>query len=144
MTASHVEDPKRLQRLVDAVLSIGADLSLPDVLHRIVESAVVLVDARYGAVGVLDPHGHGLSEFVTTGIDADGRAAIGNLPQGHGILGLLILEPKPLRLPDLSAHPDSFGFPPNHPPMKSFLGVPIRIRDQVYGNLYLTEKQGAA
>ena len=144
MKLPHVNDPERLERLVDAFLSIGSDLSLPAVLLRIVESAVVLVDARYGAVGVLDARGHGLSEFVTTGIDAQGRAAIGNLPEGHGILGLLILEPEPLRLPDLSAHPDSFGFPPNHPPMKSFLGVPIRIRDQVYGNLYLTEKQGAA
>lgn len=143
MTSGSVLGPERLERLVDAVLSIGSDLSLPDVLQRIVESAVALVDARYGAVGVLDPQGHGLAEFVTTGIDVEGRAAIGNLPQGHGILGLLILEPEPLRLPDLSAHPDSYGFPPNHPPMKSFLGVPITIRGQVYGNLYLTEKQGA-
>src|SRR5688500_7647993 len=132
MTVPRVHDPGRLEHLVDAVLSIGSDLSLPAVLQRIVESAVVLLDARYGALGVLDAHGYGLSEFVTTGIDADGHAAIGNLPQGHGILGLLILEPTPLRLPNLSAHPDSFGFPPNHPPMKSFLGVPIRIRDQVY------------
>ncbi len=143
MTREPVER-ERLERLVDAVLSIGSDLSHTDVLQRIVESAVGLVGARYGAVGVLDPHGDGLSEFVTTGIDAAGHAAIGHLPEGHGILGLLILEPKPLRLPNLSAHPDSYGFPPNHPPMHSFLGVPIRIRDQVYGNLYLTEKQGAA
>ena len=138
-----IQDPQRLSRLVDAVLSIGSDLSLPDVLRRIVEAAVGLVDARYGALGVLDERGHGLSEFVNVGLTEDQVAAIGPLPEGHGILGLLIVDPKPLRLADLSSHTDSYGFPPNHPAMRSFLGVPIRIRDQVYGNLYLTEKQGA-
>jgi signal transduction histidine kinase len=144
MPAHSIHDPERLARLVDALLSIGSDLSLPDVLHRIVDAAVSLVGARYGALGVLDEARVGLSEFVNVGIDADQVAAIGQLPEGHGILGLLILEPRPLRLADLSAHPDSYGFPAGHPPMRSFLGVPIRIRDQVYGNLYLTEKQGAA
>ena len=143
MPLGHIDHTDRLRHLVDAVLSIGSDLSLPDVLRRIVDAAVVLVDARYGALGVLDEAGHGLAEFVNVGLSGDEVAAIGPLPEGHGILGLLILEPMPLRLADIGAHPDSYGFPPHHPPMGSFLGVPIRIRDQVYGNLYLTEKQGA-
>jgi signal transduction histidine kinase len=112
------------------------------VLQRIIHATVELADARYGALGVLDDRGTRLSEFITVGIDEEGRAAIGNLPEGHGILGLLIVEPRPIRLPDLRAHPDSFGFPPNHPPMRSFLGVPIRVRDQVFGNLYLCDKIG--
>lgn len=112
-------------------------------LRRIVESAVALVDARYGALGVLDESRTRLSQFITVGIDDEGRRHIGDLPEGHGILGLLIVDAKPLRLPDLSEHPDSFGFPPNHPPMKSFLGVPIRVRDEVFGNLYLTDKMSA-
>jgi signal transduction histidine kinase len=144
VTLDHVDDPGRLRQLVDAVLSIGADLSTPAVLRRIVEAAVALVDARYGALGVLDEEGLGLSDFITVGLTPDEVAAIGPFPQGHGILGLLILDPTPLRLADLGQHPDSYGFPPEHPPMRSFLGVPIRVRDQVYGNLYLTEKRGAA
>ena len=139
-----IDDPQRLRALVDAMLTVGADLSLPAMLRRIVEAAVALVDARYAALGVLDERGRGLSEFIYTGLGPDEAEAIGHLPEGHGILGLLILEPEPLRLPDLSAHSDSFGFPPNHPPMRSFLGVPLRVRDEVFGNLYLTEKQGAA
>ncbi len=139
-----VDDPERLRALVAAVLAIGSDLSLPSVLRHIVESAVTLVDARYCALGVLDAAGEGLSEFVHVGMSPDQVAGIGHLPEGHGILGLLILEPKPLRLGVLGAHPDSYGFPPNHPPMGSFLGVPIRVRDQVFGNLYLTDKRGAA
>ena len=142
MAIPPVEDPERLHQLVDAVLSIGSDLSLPRVLRRIVQAAAVLVDARYGALGVLDATGRALTEFVTVGLTDDQVAAIGPLPQGRGILGLLIVEPTPLRLADLGTHPDRFGFPPNHPPMRSFLGVPIRIRDLVYGNLYLTDKQG--
>jgi len=144
MPLRHVDDPDRLRHLVDALLSIGSDLSLPDVLRRIVEAAVTVVDARYGAVGVLDAAHHGLAEFINVGLTDGEVAAIGPLPEGHGILGLLIVEPKPLRLADLGTHPDSYGFPPHHPPMRSFLGVPIRIRDQVFGSLYLTEKQGAA
>jgi signal transduction histidine kinase len=132
-----------MRRLLDAVLAIGTDLDLPAMLRRIVDSAVDLVDARYGALGVLDETGTRLAQFITVGIDDDGRAAIGDLPEGHGILGLLIVDAKPLRLPDLSEHPDSFGFPPNHPPMRSFLGVPIRVREQVFGNLYLTDKTTA-
>jgi signal transduction histidine kinase len=144
VTLGHLDDPERLRQLVDAVLSIGADLSTPVVLRRIVDAAVALVDARYGALGVLDEHGHGLADFITVGLTPDEVAAIGPLPQGHGVLGLLILDPRPLRLADLGAHADSYGFPPEHPPMRSFLGVPIRVRDEVYGNLYLTEKKGAA
>src|SRR5687767_3627268 len=112
-------------------------------LQRIVHSAVELVDATYGALGVLDDSGTRLAQFITIGIDDEIHRAIGNLPEGHGILGLLIVDAKPLRLPDLNEHPDSFGFPPNHPPMRSFLGVPIRVRDKVFGNLYLTDKTTA-
>lgn len=131
-----------LPRLLDAMLAIASDLSLPVVLRRIVESATELVDAKYGALGVIGTDGR-LSEFVNTGLDAATLARIGPLPEGHGILGRLIVDPKPLRLRDLSTHPDSFGFPPHHPPMHSFLGVPIRVRDEVFGNLYLCEKQSA-
>jgi signal transduction histidine kinase len=132
-----------MRALLDAVLTVGSDLDLRAVLHRIVESAASLVDARYGALGVLDESGTKLAEFITVGLSEEQRHHIGNLPEGKGILGLLIVEPKPLRLPDLGEHPDSFGFPPNHPPMHSFLGVPIRVRDEVFGNLYLTDKQAA-
>lgn len=135
--------PAALRRLLDAVLSIGSDLDLESVLRRIVEAATELVDARYGALGVLDETGTRLDRFLTVGVDDATRAAIGPLPKGHGILGLLIVDPEPIRLPDLREHPDSFGFPPNHPPMTSFLGVPIRIRDQVFGNLYLCDRQGS-
>ena len=110
-------------------------------LERIVQSAVDLADATYGALGVLDDTGTRLAQFITVGIDDEAHRAIGTLPEGHGILGLLIVDAKPLRLPDLKEHPDSYGFPPNHPPMQSFLGVPIRLRDEVFGNLYLTDKK---
>ncbi len=136
-----IRDADRLGQLVEAVLSVGSDLSLPDVLRRIVDAAVELVDARYGALGVLDENQHALSEFVNVGLRTEQSIEIGPLPQGHGILGLLIVEPRPIRLADLTKHADSFGFPPNHPPMRSFLGVPITIRDRVFGNLYLTEKR---
>ena len=132
--------PRSLRQLLDAVITVGSDLDLPSVLRHIVESAATLVDARYGALGVLDETGTSLSQFITVGLDDETRRRIGNLPKGHGILGLLIREPRAIRLPDLAEHPDSYGFPPNHPPMKSFLGVPVRVRDQVFGNLYLTDK----
>ncbi|HET7718894.1 MAG TPA: GAF domain-containing sensor histidine kinase [Acidimicrobiales bacterium] len=135
--------PRSLRQLLDAVMTVGSDLDLPSVLRHIVESAVALVDARYGALGVLDESGTSLSEFITVGLDEEARRRIGPLPKGHGILGLLIREPHPIRLPDLAEHPDSYGFPPHHPPMKSFLGVPVRVRDQVFGNLYLTDKTTA-
>jgi signal transduction histidine kinase len=122
-------------------MSISADLDLAAVLQRIIAAATELVDARYGALGVLDESRTELAEFLTVGIDPDTHTAIGDLPRGHGILGLLIVDPKPLRLPDLTEHPDSYGFPPHHPPMRSFLGVPILVRNEVFGNLYLTDKQ---
>jgi signal transduction histidine kinase len=134
------EEP-RLARLLDAVLAIGTDLSLPAVLRRIVESAVTVAEARYGALGVLGPD-HMLAEFITVGIDFEAIERIGGPPEGHGVLGLLIVDPKPIRLADISAHPDSYGFPAGHPPMRSFLGVPVRAHGEVFGNLYLTEKQG--
>ncbi|MGH9295483.1 MAG: GAF domain-containing sensor histidine kinase, partial [Acidimicrobiales bacterium] len=138
-----LRDPDQLQALLDAVLAIESDLELPGVLRRIVESACSLTGARYGALGVIDPEGKGLSEFVHVGIDEVTTEVIGHLPEGAGILGVLILDPRPLRLADLSTHPDSVGFPPCHPPMHSFLGVPLRVRGEVFGNLYLTEKKGA-
>jgi two-component system, NarL family, sensor histidine kinase DevS len=135
--------PRSLRQLLDAVLTVGSDLDLPAMLQRIVEAAVDLVDARYGALGVLDESRTRLAQFITVGIDDETYAAIGHLPEGHGILGLLIVDAQPLRLPDLHEHPDSYGFPPHHPPMRSFLGVPIRVRDEVFGNLYLTDKTTA-
>jgi signal transduction histidine kinase len=131
----------QLRGLLDAIIAVGSELSLPVVLRRITEAATDLVGATYGALGVLDEDNAGLAEFITVGLDHDTTEAIGDLPAGHGVLGLLIVEPKPLRLPDLARHPDSFGFPPGHPPMTSFLGVPIRIRGSVFGNLYLTDKR---
>ena len=131
----------QLRRLLDAVIQVGSNLELQAVLRRIAESARELVGAKYCALGVLDTTRTYLSDFITVGIDDDARAAIGELPKGHGILGLLIVEPRAIRLPDLKDHPDSFGFPPNHPPMSTFLGVPIIVRDEVFGNLYLTEKE---
>lgn len=135
--------PGSLRQLLDAVITVGSGLDLAVVLRHIVASAVALVDARYGALGVVDGTGTGLDQFITVGLDDETYSAIGTLPEGHGILGLLIRDPQPIRLPDLHEHPDSFGFPPNHPPMKSFLGVPVRVGNQVFGNLYLTDKTTA-
>ncbi|WP_254900554.1 GAF domain-containing protein [Rhodococcus sp. 1168] len=126
--------------LLEAMLVITSDLDLEVTLRSIVESAVKLVDARYGALGVRG-EGHELSAFINFGMDDDTRTRIGPLPTGGGVLGLLIDQPEVLRLEDLTSHPDSVGFPPNHPLMKTFLGVPIRIRSKIYGNLYLTEKK---
>jgi len=133
----------RLRILLEAVLAVGTGLDLPSVLRSIVEGACRLADAKYGALGVISPDGSHLIEFVTVGVDDEERKRIGHEPEGLGILGLLIRVPRPLRVSNLAQHPDSFGFPPNHPPMTSFLGVPVRVRDVVFGNLYLTEKQGA-
>ena len=133
---------KQLRRLLDAVLSVGSELDLPTVLRRIVEAATDLVDARYGALGVLDERGERLSQFLTVGVDDATQSAIGALPSGHGILGTLIVDPRPLRLPDLHRHPDSAGFPAHHPEMTSFLGVPVMVRNRVFGNLYLCDKDG--
>src|SRR6266567_1322208 len=129
-------DP-RLQRLLDAIISVGSDFSLPIVLRRIVESACELVGARYGALGVIGEDRR-LSEFITVGVDPETYAAIGHLPEGHGILGLLILDPMPLRLRDLTTHPQSYGFPANHPPMRPYLGVrePVSLRETGSGGVH--------
>jgi two-component system, NarL family, sensor histidine kinase DevS len=125
---------------MEAVLGVASDLELEQVLHRIVDAAISLVDARYGALGVLGAEG-GLSQFVAVGIDEETRKLIGPLPQGKGMLGLLIEHPEPIRLANLADHPASTGFPAGHPPMRTFLGIPVRVRDDVFGNLYLTEKK---
>jgi signal transduction histidine kinase len=138
-----VASRERLRALLDAVVGIGSDLDLRSTLQRIVEAACALVGARYGALGVIGPDRRGLSDFITHGIDPATHAAIGDLPRGRGVLGLLITDPQPVRMPDITQHPRSYGFPPNHPPMHSFLGVPVRTRDQIFGNLYLAEKQDA-
>ncbi|MBM7440245.1 GAF domain-containing protein [Streptomyces sp. HB132] len=132
----------QIHSLLEAVLSVGRELELSQVLRRIVQEATVLVDAEYGALGVVGED-HRLSEFIPVGVDDEQWAAIGALPVGHGLLGELIRHPEPLRLAELAAHPSSYGFPPHHPQMHSFLGVPIRVRGQVFGNLYLTQKRGA-
>ncbi|MGW7419151.1 sensor histidine kinase [Streptomyces sp. NPDC054813] len=134
----------RVHRLLEAVLSVGRELDLEQALRSIVEAAAVLVDAEYAALGVIGPDGRRLSAFHTVGVSEEQIAAIGPYPEGHGILGELIRHPEPLRLAKISEHPASYGFPSNHPPMNTFLGVPIRVRDQVFGNLYLTEKRGGA
>jgi len=133
----------RDERLLEAGLILSSALSLPLILQRIVELAAEITGARYGALGVLGPDGT-ITEFVTTGVSEAERAAIGHIPVGRGILGVLIEDAKPLRLRELSRDPRSVGFPPNHPPMRSFLGAPVKARGRVFGNLYLTEKQDAA
>jgi len=132
----------RVRSLLDAVTAVAGNLDVPQTLDRIVKAAADLADATYVALGVIDEAGEGLSEFITYGIDEGEVARIGPFPSGHGILGLLISDPRPLRLHDLRAHPSSSGFPPHHPPMSSFLGVPVRVGSRVFGNLYLTNKRG--
>ena len=135
-----VKGRDRLDGLVEAMLVVTSGLELDVTLKTIVHTATELVDARYGALGVRGD-GHELVEFILEGMDeARPGALIGPLPEGIGVLGLLLDEPKPIRLDDIRQHPASVGFPPNHPPMQTFLGVPVRIRDEIYGNLYLTEK----
>jgi signal transduction histidine kinase len=136
------EKPDRLRALLDAGIALAGELSLDGVLQKIVEAAAELTDAKYAALGVIDPAGQELERFVVTGIDAQTQAAIGDLPRGRGILGVLIRDARPLRLDDLGKDPRSVGFPPDHPPMTTFLGVPILLRGVAYGNLYLTEKAG--
>lgn len=133
----------RFEHLLSAGVAIFSEHSLAHVLQRIVDSARDVVGARYAALGVLAPDGTSLSEFVTSGISQELRERIGDLPRGRGLLGLVIREAKPIRAADINRHPKRYGFPPHHPPMKSFLGVPIRSRGEVFGNLYLTEKIGA-
>ena len=129
-------------RLLQAGMVLASELSLPAVLQRIVELAVELTGAQYGAVGVLGSGEERIAEFITSGISDEARALIGHIPQGHGVLGQLIEDPRPLRLANVSAHPSSSGFPPHHPSMSTFLGAPVMARGQVFGNIYLTEKSG--
>src|SRR5215207_164617 len=131
----------RVQHLLDAFLSVSTGLDLDTTLRRIVTAATGLVDARYGALGVLARGGNGLAAFIHVGIDDETARRLGSLPEGKGVLGQLIREPYPLRIRDLSRHPSSVGFPPGHPEMHSFLGVPVLVRGQVFGNLYMTEKR---
>jgi two-component system, NarL family, sensor histidine kinase DevS len=133
---------ERLERLVRASSALITEVSVEGVLQRVVQVGAEVIGARYAAIGVVAPDGRVLESFTTYGIEAELRASIGRPPRGHGILGLVIREAKPIRLPDLTKHPDSYGFPRNHPPMRSFLGVPIVGRSGVVGNLYLTEKTG--
>jgi signal transduction histidine kinase len=137
-----IEDPVKLRRVLEATLLLEADLELPTLLRHIVEEARSITNARYGALGVLDDDGTALSEFITVGLTRAEEDRIGPRPTGRGVLGLLITDPKPLRLSELGAHPDSHEFPAGHPPMRSFLGVPVKVRNEVYGNLYLTDKVG--
>ncbi len=139
--AEHLQ--QRLERLVRAGIRINAERELERVLQEVADSAREVIGARYAALGVLNPKGTGLGTFVTSGLTAEEHARIGALPQGKGILGLLISDPKPIRLADLSHHHASYGFPPHHPRMRSFLGVPVVGRRGPIGNLYLTEKVGA-
>ena len=143
MPYHNVEDPAKLLRLIDAVLMIEAAVELPLLLRHLIEEACSLVDARYGALGVLNEARTGLEPFITVGLADAQEQAIGARPTGRGVLGVLIADATSLRLRDLGTHPDSYGFPAHHPPMKSFLGVPVRVRSVVYGNLYLTDKIGA-
>jgi two-component system, NarL family, sensor histidine kinase DevS len=133
---------RRQELLVSAAMMLASELSLPALLQRMVELAADLAGARYVALGVVSPAG-GIEQFITHGLSDEERARIGDIPRGHGILGVLITDARPLRLKKLQDHPRSVGFPPNHPPMTSFLGAPVAVRGQVFGNLYLTEKIGA-
>ncbi len=144
MTEADTDVTPSLRAVLETVGSIAADLDLDVTLQRIIDAAADLSRARYGALGVLDESSNGqrLREFVTHGISPVERQLIGDPPTGHGILGILIENPEPLRIDDLSAHPLSYGFPPNHPKMRTFLGAPIRIGSRVFGNLYLTERAG--
>ena len=142
MPMATARESERLRTLLETGIAISSELSLDAVLERIVQAAAGLTGARYAALGVIDRTGTALERFITTGIDDATRAEIGDLPRGRGILGVLITEAKPLRLHALQEDPRSVGFPPGHPPMRSFLGVPILLRGVAYGNLYLTEKEG--
>jgi GAF domain-containing protein len=133
----------RVNGLLEAVVTIGSDLYLETMLRRITEAAVSLAEARYGALGVVGEGGT-LAGFIPVGLDEAQVGQIGHWPRGEGLLGLLIRDPRPLRLAEISGHPASAGFPARHPPMRSFLGVPVRVRGEMFGNLYLTEKAGGA
>ncbi len=138
MSRQEMDDPSTLRRVLDAMLLIEADLDLPVLLRHVIEEACAMTGARYGGLGVLDESRTRLAEFITVGLEADQEEEIG----AQGVLGLLVTNPEPLRLSQLSAQEESFGFPAGHPPMTSFLGVPIKVRDEVFGNLLLTDKIG--
>src|SRR6476659_541023 len=134
---------ERFRRLIDVGAALLSELDLESVLRSVVEAARELTSAEYAALGVLDRDRKELERFIYLGIDDETRRAIGNLPRGRGVLGELIRDPRPLRLRDVNEHPHAYGFPPGHPPMRSFLGVPISVRGETFGNLYMTQKQGA-
>jgi signal transduction histidine kinase len=142
MAETGLNDPALLRRLLDVCRAVVSEHDLESVLRQVVEEARAITDAKYGALGVMNDRGDGLDRFITTGIDEQTHAAIGELPRGRGVLGVLIDDARPLRLSAVGSHPRSYGFPPGHPPMSTFLGVPIVIRGEAYGNLYLTEKVG--
>src|SRR5215211_6246866 len=142
MSSHPALDPHRLARLLDVGRSVLSELDLDVVLDRVLETAADLTGAQYAAIGVLNEERRALSRFLTRGVDEATHRAIGDLPQGRGVLGVLIDHPHPLRLADVGDHPRYYGFPPGHPPMRTFLGVPILVRGQAWGNLYLTEKAG--
>jgi signal transduction histidine kinase len=135
-------DEQRLQRLIEAGRTLVSELDPETLLDRLLEVAAEITGAQYVALGILDPSKTSLENFITRGIDAETHERIGDLPRGRGVLGLLITDPKPIRVSNVSAHPESYGFPPGHPAMTTFLGVPVRIRGEAFGNLYLTEKVG--
>jgi signal transduction histidine kinase len=135
-----IDNPEKLRRLMAAILMVSADIELTELLRHFIAEACSLVEARYGALGVLNAARTTLDQFLTVGLTDEEEQRIGPRPTGRGVLGVLITDPEPLRLADLHTHPDSYGFPPHHPPMNSFLGVPLRVRGVVYGNLYLTDK----
>jgi GAF domain-containing protein len=135
-------DDQRLSRLIDVGRGLLSELDPDVVLDRLLETARELTGARYAALGVLDEQRTGLARFVTRGVDDATHRAIGDLPRGNGILGVLIDDARPLRLHDVGEHPQSYGFPSGHPPMHAFLGLPVVIRGEAWGNLYLTEKEG--
>jgi two-component system, NarL family, sensor histidine kinase DevS len=134
-------DEARLRRLIDVGRTVVSELDLESVLTAVIDAARELTGARYAALGILNAERDGLERFITSGIDRETRQRIGHLPTGRGVLGVLITDPRPLRLANVADHPRSYGFPSHHPPMSSFLGVPVTIRGQAYGNLYLTEKE---
>jgi signal transduction histidine kinase len=137
-----IDDPAKLRRILEATLVLEGDLDLATLLRHFIDEARTMTGARYGALGLLNEERTALAEFITVGLKPDEEERIGPRPTGRGVLGLLITDPRPLRLANIGSHSDSFGFPPNHPPMTSFLGLPIKVRDEIYGNLYLTDKVG--
>ena len=138
-----IDDPVKLTRVIEAVMLLREDLELPTLLGHVIEEARSLTGAGYGALGILNGDGTAIAEFLTVGLAEDEEERIGPRPTGKGVLGLLLADPRALRLASLGEHPQSSGFPPNHPPMRSFLGVPIEVRGEVYGSLYLTDKIGS-